>query len=99
MVNSAYSYSSVKTLNRALLNKFYAIKKWDIPDGFLCPPIPGRADLIHTLADLFKYPKLPLRGLDIGVGANMIYPLIGFKTFGWTSVRQDIDKLALACAK
>jgi 23S rRNA (adenine1618-N6)-methyltransferase len=90
---------AVKALNRALLNKFYGISKWDIPDGFLCPPIPGRADLIHTLADLFKNPQQPLRGLDIGVGANAIYPLIGFKTFGWTFVGSDIDKTALASAQ
>lgn len=90
---------AVKALNRALLNKFYGISQWDIPDGFLCPPIPGRADLIHTLADLFKNPQRPLRGLDIGVGANAIYPLIGFKTFGWTFVASDIDKTALASAQ
>jgi 23S rRNA (adenine1618-N6)-methyltransferase len=90
---------AVKALNRALLNKFYGITKWDIPDGFLCPPIPGRADLIHTLADLFKDPKRPMRGLDVGVGANTIYPLIGYKTFGWTFVGSDIDKTALSSAQ
>ena len=90
---------AVKALNRALLNKYYGITKWDIPDGFLCPPIPGRADLIHTIADLFKNPTSPLRGLDVGVGANTIYPLIGFKTFGWTFVGVDINKPALESAK
>ena len=42
----------MKALNKALLAHFYAVKHWDIPDGFLCPPVPGRADYIHHLADL-----------------------------------------------
>jgi 23S rRNA (adenine1618-N6)-methyltransferase len=90
---------AVKALNRALLSKFYGIKNWNIPAGFLCPPIPGRADLIHTIADLFKNPNRPLKGLDIGIGANAIYPLIGNKTFGWTFVGSDIDQTALDSAK
>lgn len=43
---------AVKALNRALLAHHYQVKNWDIPDGFLCPPVPGRADYIHHLADL-----------------------------------------------
>ena len=40
---------AVKMLNKALLLHFYGLKNWDIPKGFLCPPIPGRADYIHYL--------------------------------------------------
>lgn len=43
---------AVKALNKALLAHFYAVTHWDIPPGFLCPPVPGRADYIHHLADL-----------------------------------------------
>ena len=43
---------AVKVLNQALLNYYYHIEFWHIPDGYLCPPIPGRADYIHYLADL-----------------------------------------------
>lgn len=32
---------AVKALNKALLAHFYAVANWDIPDGFLCPPVPG----------------------------------------------------------
>jgi 23S rRNA (adenine1618-N6)-methyltransferase len=88
---------SVRALNRALLNFFYQIKHWDIPPQFLCPPIPGRADYIHTLKDLFPGTQ-KLRGLDIGVGANCIYPLLGLKTFGWSFVGSDIEKEALDSA-
>ncbi|WP_237578206.1 RlmF-related methyltransferase, partial [Klebsiella pneumoniae] len=51
-------------LNKALLAHFYAVKHWDIPDGFLCPPVPGRADYIHHLADLLAQEEI--RGLIIG---------------------------------
>ena len=39
---------AVKTLNKAILKHFYNIT-WDIPQHFLCPPIPGRADYIHYI--------------------------------------------------
>lgn len=43
---------AVKSLNQALLKQFYGVYTWDIPHQYLCPPIPGRADYIHYLADL-----------------------------------------------
>ena len=43
---------AVKALNRALLMHFYGLKFWEIPNGYLCPPIPGRADYIHHIAEL-----------------------------------------------
>jgi 23S rRNA (adenine1618-N6)-methyltransferase len=93
---------AVKTLNRALLQRDYGVRKWDIPPGFLCPPIPGRADYLHYLADLLashnqgKIPYGPaVRALDIGVGANCIYPLIGCVEYGWEFVGSDIAAEAL----
>lgn len=97
---------AVKALNQALLKNFYGISEWDIPAQYLCPPIPGRADYIHYLADLLAYgntavavqPKT-VRVLDIGVGANAIYPLIGNREYGWQFVGADIDAGALANAQ
>jgi len=43
--------NAVKALNKALLISDYDINYWDIPKNYLCPPIPGRADYIHYLAD------------------------------------------------
>jgi len=93
---------SVKALNQALLKHFYAVDVWDIPPHYLCPPIPGRADYLHYLADLLSeahagvIPREPsVRVLDIGVGANMIYPLIGTREYGWQFVGADIDAKAL----
>lgn len=96
---------AVKALNKALLFHFYQIKLWDIPDGYLCPPIPGRADYIHYAADLLsdKSGKIPagknVRLLDIGVGANCIYPLIGHREYGWTFVGSEIDQMAIRSAR
>jgi len=96
------SPEAVKALNQALLKQFYAVSVWDIPKQYLCPPIPGRADYLHYLADLLSEVNagvIPrgqaVRVLDIGVGANMIYPLIGTREYGWQFVGADIDAKAL----
>jgi 23S rRNA (adenine1618-N6)-methyltransferase len=97
---------AVKALNRALLQFFYKVDLWDIPEGYLCPPIPGRADYIHYVADLLaadnngSIPKgKSVKILDIGVGANCIYPLIGHHEYGWNFVGSDIDHIAVNSAK
>ncbi len=97
---------AVKALNQALLKQFYAIAIWDIPKHYLCPPIPGRADYIHHIADLLSSANngaIPqgenVRALDIGVGANTIYPLIGSREYGWCFVGADIDAIALKNAQ
>ncbi len=90
---------AVKALNKTLLKSYYQIKEWDIPAQFLCPPIPGRADYIHYLADLLISNNNKIKGLDIGVGANMIYPLIGIREYDWQFVGVDIDQTALENAQ
>jgi 23S rRNA (adenine1618-N6)-methyltransferase len=96
---------AVRELNRALLASDYGIGHWDIPAGYLCPPVPGRADYLHGLADLLAadaggtIPRGPgVRVLDIGVGANCIYPLLGQAEYGWSVVGSDIDPIALRSA-
>lgn len=99
--------SAVKCLNKALLISHYNIKNWDIPKNYLCPPIPGRADYIHYIADLLAESNngeiptgMEIEGLDIGTGANCIYPIIGNSVYEWSFVGTDIDEKALEnCAK
>jgi len=98
--------AAVRVFNRALLKSFYGIAHWDIPADFLCPPVPGRADYVHFLADLLAednagvIPRGPaVRVLDIGVGANCIYPLIGHSDYRWQFLGSDIHPTALAAAK
>jgi 23S rRNA (adenine1618-N6)-methyltransferase len=97
---------AVKMLNKALLVHFYGITNWDIPANYLCPPIPGRADYIHYLADLLaesNYGHMPngklVKGLDIGIGANCIYPIIGHQEYGWNFTGSDIDQGAVKTVK
>src|SRR5665647_2527538 len=89
---------AVRALNRALLRSSYGVNNWDIPAGYLCPPIPGRADYIHHVADLLAGVTGLVRVLDIGVGANCVYPIIGFKEYGWQFLGTDIDPVALEAA-
>ena len=97
---------AVKVLNKALLISNYDIQNWDIPTDYLCPPIPGRADYIHYLADLLASSNngiIPegetVVGLDIGIGANCIYPIIGNSAYGWSFVGTDIDENAIQNCK
>ncbi|MGE3608269.1 MAG: 23S rRNA (adenine(1618)-N(6))-methyltransferase RlmF [Bacteriovoracaceae bacterium] len=85
---------SVRILNKAILKSVYGVSFWELPSQFLCPPIPGRADYIFNISDFFPKNK-KLHGIDIGVGANCIYPLIGHYQFDWTFVATDISSEAL----
>lgn len=97
---------AVKALNKALLISDYGIQYWDIPKDYLCPPIPGRADYIHYLADLLADSNngiIPegeqVIGLDIGIGSNCIYPIVGNHEFHWSFVGTDIDEKAIQNCK
>lgn len=97
---------AVKALNKAILLSDYGITNWDIPQDYLCPPIPGRADYIHYIADLLANSNngiIPtgetICGLDIGIGSNCIYPIIGNSVYEWSFVGTDIDENALQNCK
>jgi len=94
--------TAVKTLNQALLKKYYQIEHWDFPTGYLCPPIPGRVDYIHYLADLLKKYTLKtpdkVSVLDVGTGASCIYPILGARAKGWHFVASDIDPISIKAA-
>ena len=97
---------AVRVFNRALLKAFYGIAHWDIPADYLCPPVPGRADYVHFLADLLAtmndgvIPRGPsVRVLDIGMGANCVYPLIGHSEYRWQFLGTEVDPTAVKAAK
>ena len=98
--------SAVRMLNRALLKTHYRINFWDLPADYLCPPIPGRVDYIHYLADLLSNgndQNIPrgrqVKVLDIGTGASLVYPLIGQSEYGWQFTGVDIDPAAIKSAQ
>ncbi len=97
---------AVKLLNKALLNHYYGIKYWEFPDENLCPPIPGRADYIHYMADILgdsNFGAIPIGPkitcLDIGLGASCIYPIIGVTEYAWKFIGSDIDPKSIASAQ
>ncbi len=104
--------NAVKALNFALLKKHYQIQHWDFPQGYLCPPIPGRVDYIHYLADLLKDSDTSnctnintttkasnkVSVLDIGTGATCIYPILGAREYNWHFVASDIDPVSIKAA-
>lgn len=97
---------AVKLLNKAILNYYYGIKNWEFSDENLCPPIPGRADYIHHIADLLgenNFGVIPtgdkITCLDVGVGASCIYPIIGVTEYGWKFIGSDIDPKSIASAQ
>ncbi len=96
---------AVKLLNKGLLSHYYGVANWDFPDENLVPPIPGRADYIHYMADLLgqtNFGEIPtgdkITVLDIGVGANCIYPIIGVTEYGWNFIGSDIDPQSIESA-
>lgn len=96
---------AVKILNTSLLNHYYGIKYWAFPDENLCPPVPGRADYIHHMADLLcehNFGTIPMGDkitcFDIGVGASCIYPIIGVTEYDWKFIGSDIDPKSVESA-
>ena len=97
--------SAVEALNAALLTVDYGVRAFALPCGYLCPAVPGRADYLHVIADLLAADNVgsvprgrEIRGLDIGVGASCIYPLIGHAEYGWSFLASDIDDQSLVSA-
>ncbi len=93
--------AAVLNLNKALLKHHYGLTDWNIPEHYLCPPIPGRADYIHYLKDLLANDGIQtnIRGLDIGTGANCIYPILANRIYQWNMVGADIGQRAIASAQ
>ncbi|CAE7288415.1 rlmF [Symbiodinium sp. CCMP2592] len=105
---------ALEELTRSLLAEFYDIRKWTLPKGYLCPPVPQRADYVHTIADLLNASLSIVAGddqqaleaigpriwgLDIGAGASCIYSLLGVREYGWSFIASDVDEVALRNAE
>lgn len=94
---------AVMMLNRALLAHHYGVLHWTVPSGYLCPPIPGRMDYLCYLAELLESEgrgrSRNVRILDIGTGANCIYPILGNRFLGWKFVATDVDGAAVRNAR
>lgn len=95
---------AVYALNKAILLADFKLKDYQLPTGYLIPPIPGRLDYLLHVRDFLseKYSietDSKLRGLDIGTGANGIYCILGVQYFNWTMVGSECDEKAVEVAK
>lgn len=98
--NNSIKFSNnlaVKALNMALLKANYGITYWDIPENNLCPPIPGRLDYLLHVADLLQ--KTDVKLLDIGTGANLIYPILASRHFNWQCTASEVDLYSIKNAQ
>lgn len=93
-----------KELTRIMLLEDFGIN-WNIPDGHLVPPVPNRLNYILWLQDLMALTQKghgtakKVRGLDVGCGASLIYPILGSKLFGWSFLGVDVTQEALDAAQ
>lgn len=92
---------AVRELNRALLKTYYNIAFWQFPEQNLTPAIPSRAEYIHLINDLIQTSKITekVNVLDIGTGANCIYPLLGQAIYNWIFTATDVCNTSLKYAK
>ncbi|KAL7501563.1 hypothetical protein ACHAWT_009757 [Skeletonema menzelii] len=101
---------SVRVLNTALLVADYGIHPQYadlLPMGALFPPVPGRADYVHHMADLLQRSNndgnIPLGrqvvGVDIGTGASCIYPILATSIYGWRMIASEIDPTSIRSAR
>lgn len=97
------SSNAVFELNKGMLLADFKLAEYNLPTGYLIPPIPGRLDYLLYVRDfLFEKFKISvdseLRGLDIGTGANGIYCVLGAQHFNWTMVGTESDAKATEIA-
>ena len=91
-------------MDKSILNYYFDIKYYDIPKGFLIPPIPSRINYINLINSIIT--KLindidikNIIGIDIGTGANIIYPILGYSIYKWKFICTEINKEAYNNAK
>ena len=96
--------SAVYELNKAMLLADFKVENYELPMGYLIPPVPGRLEYLLLLREFLSGKfnidiNTKLRGLDIGSGANGIYCILGLQHFNWTMVGAECDANSVKIAK
>eukprot|EP00095_Tigriopus_kingsejongensis_P007965 maker-scaffold135_size322082-snap-gene-0.15 protein:Tk07965 transcript:maker-scaffold135_size322082-snap-gene-0.15-mRNA-1 annotation:"methyltransferase 10 domain containing" len=94
---------AVRVLSQTLLQARLGLSV-HIPPQSLVPTLPLRMNYLLWLEDMIKdnadhWGSGPIWGLDTGVGACAIYPLLGSRQFGWNFIGTDVDDAALHSAQ
>ncbi|KAI7904854.1 uncharacterized protein BX663DRAFT_431029 [Cokeromyces recurvatus] len=96
-------YVKIGTNNRGYID-FKDPQAVDFPIDTLCPAVPNRLNYILWLEDLLddtlsKEEKKCIKGIDIGVGASCIYPLLGCITNpSWSFLGTEINERSIQYA-
>jgi len=94
--------AAVAALSRALLMRRFRLDGWTCPVGALVPPIAARAAYLRRMGLIVgggSPPPRSLAVLDVGCGANLIFPLLAASpVFGWSATGLDVTPAALAGA-
>ena len=87
-------------MTKSILNYYFNIKYYDIPKGFLIPPVPSRLNYLNLINELIKdIEKENIIGVDIGTGANIIYPILGNSIYNWKFICSEINNESYNNAK
>ena len=73
------------SFTQAILQEYFKLSV-ELAGNYLCPTVPNRLNYICWVKDLLdSLVNLPgtVTGVDIGVGASAIYPLLGHTQYGW----------------
>ena len=67
-----------------------------MPEDQLIPAIPSRLlylDWIHKILGIANAPsQQSIKGVDIGTGASLIYPILGFLKYNWRFIATEIHE-------
>ena len=95
------SADAARALTTVLLRNDFGVD-WTMPRDRLCPPVPNRLNYICWLSELLALrapTREPVRGIDIGTGASLIYPALGVSAMGWSFLATEIDEYSLQSAR
>ena len=97
------SWTHARALTGAILSSAHGVVGWDVPEGHLVPAETNRRRYVEWVEKLLRLSSPRgeggVRGLDVGTGASVIYPLLGAATRGWRFVGTDVTDEALTCAR
>ncbi|XP_059086940.1 U6 small nuclear RNA (adenine-(43)-N(6))-methyltransferase-like [Tigriopus californicus] len=94
---------SVRILSQTLLWDRLALDV-QIPANSLVPTLPLRMNYLLWIQDMINenveyFGSKPIWGLDTGVGACSIYPLLGAQQFHWHFIGTEVDEASLHSAQ
>ena len=86
-------------MTKCILNYYFKIKYYSISNNFLIPTVPSRLNYINVINSLLKSygvknNEKEIIGIDIGTGANIIYPLLGYSVYKWKFICSEINEQA-----